>query len=339
MKKILTIALLLLGFSSISYAQQEPQFTQYMFNRLSYNPGYAGASGSMCGMLMYRNQWLGLKLDAPAPQSGMEAGKTPTAYMFSFDSPVKFLHGGLGVSVYQEELGYHTNLSAALDYAFRIYWGAGTLAAGFEGSLYSIKFNTKALVGPDDLPGLVDQTVAASQDPVISGATGDKDMMFDASVGLYYQVPGAYYFGFSVKDILAASSSVFNYSNARTIYIMGGMEYVLPTNPSFKIKPNAQIKLADFSTYQIDLGCLLDYRNAFWGGLNYRMFDAISLMGGLNWHKLKFGVAYDFTTSKLGGGFKLGRSAGTAELYLQYCFRIIIPQKPPSIYRNTRYLL
>ena len=205
MKKILTIALLLLGFSSISYAQQEPQFTQYMFNRLSYNPGYAGASGSMCGMLMYRNQWLGLKLDAPAPQSGMEAGKTPTAYMFSFDSPVKFLHGGLGVSVYQEELGYHTNLSAALDYAFRIYWGAGTLAAGFEGSLYSIKFNTKALVGSDDLPGLVDQTVAASQDPVISGATGDKDMMFDASVGLYYQVPGAYYFGFSVKDILAAN--------------------------------------------------------------------------------------------------------------------------------------
>lgn len=336
MKKILTIALLLFGFSSISIAQQEPQFTQYMFNRLTYNPGVAGASGSMCAMLMYRNQWLGLKLDSPEP--GKDPGSTPTAYMFSFDSPVKFLHGGIGLSVYQESLGYHTNLSASFDYAFRLYWGPGNLAAGFEADLYSMKFDKNQLVGSSDYPGQIDQPVGGSSDPLLSGSGKDADMLFDASVGLYYQVPGAYYFGISVKDLLAAESPTYKYNNARTLYLMGGFEYVIPANPSFKIKPSALIKTSDFSVFVADFGCLLDYRNAFWGGVNYRITDAFSVMGGFNWQKLRLGISYDLTTSQL-GGYKLGRSVGSAELYLQYCFRIIIPQKPPSIYRNTRYLL
>lgn len=341
MKKFLTITLLLFGFSSISIAQQEPQFTQYMLNRLSYNPGVAGASGSMCGMLMYRNQWLGLKLDAPEP--GGTSGKTPTDYMFSFDSPVKFLHGGIGLSVYQEEVGYHSNLSAALDYAFRMYWGPGNLAAGIEASLYNMKFKTSDLQGPDDLSGHSGVSGTSTNDPAINNA-GESDMLIDMSVGLFYQVPGSYYIGASVKDLLAAKSSVFNYANARTLYIMGGYEYYIPANPSFKLKPGILLKAADFNIFAYEASCLLDYRNAFWGGINMRgginklNLDAVSLLGGFNWHKLKLGIAYDLTISAL-GGYKYGRSVGTAELYLQYCFRIIIPQKPPSIYRNTRYLL
>lgn len=342
MKKILTITLLLFGFSSISIAQQEPQFTQYMLNRLSYNPGAAGASGSMCAMLMYRNQWLGLKLDAPEP--GLSGASTPTAYMFSFDSPVKILHGGIGLSAYQEQVGYHTNMALAFNYAFRMFWGPGNLAAGIEGELYNLSFDADKLRGETDLTGLSGQMSSGSSDPLINAASKGASM-FDMSVGLFYQVPGSYYIGASVKDILGAKCDELNYSNARTLYLMGGFEYYIPANPSFKVKPGAMIKTADFGVYGFDLSCLLDYRNAFWGGVNVRgglnklNTDAISLIGGLNWHKLKLGVAYDLTTSRLGAGYKQGRSVGTAELYLQYCFRIIIPQKPPSSYRNTRYLL
>ena len=91
-KKNISILLLILGFSFVGYSQQEIQFSQYMFNRLAVNPGYAGSSGSMCGSIMYRGQWLGLRLDAPTP--GGDPGSLPTDYLFSFDSPVKILHGG-----------------------------------------------------------------------------------------------------------------------------------------------------------------------------------------------------------------------------------------------------
>lgn len=334
MKKILTIVLLLFGFSSISVAQQEPQFTQYMLNRLSYNPGVAGASGSMCAMLMYRNQWLGLKLDTPEP--GQDQAQTPTDYMFSFDSPVKFLHGGIGLNLYNEGVGYHTNTSMSFDYAFRMFWGPGNLAAGVGAELYNTTFNTGALFGPDDLPGLSGQMSSGSTDPTVGGAA-NSDMWFDMAVGLYYQVPGSYYVGLSVKDMLAAKSDVFSYQNARTLYLMGGYEYYIPASPSFKIKPSFLLKTADFSVFAFDASLILDYRNAFWGGVNYRSTDAFSVLGGFNWNKLKVGLAYDLTTSRL-GGYKPGRSVGTLELYLQYCFRIIIPQKPPSVYRGTRIL-
>ena len=335
MKKILVISLLMLGFSSIGSAQQEPQFTQHMLDKLAYNPGYAGSSGSMCAMLMYRNQWLGLKLDSPV--AGIDAGSTPTNFMFSFDSPVKFLHGGIGLQFNADAIGYHKNMSGAFAYAFRMYWGPGNLAAGVEANFNSITFNSDQLVGSDDLSGSILDNNTSSSDPALN-TSADADFLFDMSVGIFYQVPGTYYVGLSAKNLLASKSDNLNYQNVRSLYLMGGYDFVMPMNPSFKLKPSVLLKTANFSVFQADVGCLLDYRNTFWGGLNYRVFDAISIIAGVNWQKLKFSVAYDFTTSKL-GTFKPGRSMGSLEFYLQYCFKVIIPQKPPSIYRNTRYLL
>ena len=85
----LSLFVIALVFSCVAMAQ-EPQFSQYMFNRMSYNPGYAGSSGSICAALMYRNQWLGLHLDAP--NANAKAGSTPQDVLFTFDMPVKFLH-------------------------------------------------------------------------------------------------------------------------------------------------------------------------------------------------------------------------------------------------------
>src|SRR5574344_870414 len=133
--KIISLALMILGFSCVSVAQMESQFSQYMFNRLSYNPAYAGSTGSMCAAVMYRTQWIGLQIDPPA--EGYDAGSTPTNYLFTFDSPVKILHGGLGLTIASEKIGYHDAMSASLDYAFRIFWGPGNLAAAAEVNLYN----------------------------------------------------------------------------------------------------------------------------------------------------------------------------------------------------------
>jgi type IX secretion system PorP/SprF family membrane protein len=333
-KKNISIFLLILGFSCVGYAQQEVQFSQYMFNRLAINPAYAGSSGSMCASLMYRGQWLGLRLDSPTP--GGDAGKKPTNYLFSFDSPVKILHGGLGLTLYADQIGYNSTIAGSFDYAFRIYWGPGNLSAGIEGNFYNIT-RKAGLFGPDDLPGNTNEIPTSSTDPALNNEE-ISDFLIDASLGVYYQVPGSYYFGFSVKNMLGTHSDVLNFETSRVIYFLGGYEFVIPSNPSFRLKPSLLARTANFSVFQFDASCLLEYQNLIWGGVNYRFQDAVSFLAGFNWSKMKIGIAYDLTTSKL-GVYKSGFSFGSIEAYLRYCFRIVVPPKLPSVYQNTRYLL
>ncbi|MBQ0016178.1 MAG: type IX secretion system membrane protein PorP/SprF [Bacteroidales bacterium] len=335
--KIVIIALFVGGLFCSLQAQQEVQFTQYMFNRLTYNPAYAGSHGAICASLMYRSQWMGLQLDNPTKD--ISAGSVPTDYLFSVDLPIKVLHGGVGLTVLGEKLGYHNNIGINLDYAFRIYWGRGTLAAAIEANVFNSNFEYSQLVGSDDLTGDFSNPVTgSSSDPLLSSREDASSMLFDLSTGIYYQVPGTYYLGLSIKNLLGSKSEVLNYTNVRTIYLMGGYDYVLPFHPSFKLKPSLLAKTTQFTSWQLDLSCLLEYQNEFWLGAAYRIDDAVSILGGVNWEKLRVGLAYDLTTSKL-GTFKSGRSKGTLELYLRYCFKIIIPHEEPSVYRNTRYLL
>ena len=86
-----------------------------MFNRLSYNPAYAGSSGAISFTLLYNKQWLGLTLQSPVPN--VKPGVTPTNYLFSFDMPVSWLHGGIGLLFNSQSLGYHTNNTINIDYA------------------------------------------------------------------------------------------------------------------------------------------------------------------------------------------------------------------------------
>ena len=314
----LSLFVIALVFSCVAMAQ-EPQFSQYMFNRMSYNPGYAGSSGSICAALMYRNQWLGLHLDAP--NANAKAGSTPQDVLFTFDMPVKFLHGGLGLNVVKDMIGYHDNISASLDYAFRMFWGEGNLSAGAEVSLMSSKLDKASIIAEDP------------NDPVLA-RLGESATLIDAGVGIYYQVPGKYYVGVSVKNLLGAHSDEIMFTNARTAYAMGGFEYVPSSAPSVRIKPSALLKTANLSYFQADLTCLIDYRNAFWGGLGYRVQDAVYALAGIHWKKLQVGVSYDFTTSRL-GAYKFGRSMGSIELYMKFCFKVVVPRKPNTSYGNT----
>ena len=321
-------------FVSSVVAQNEGQYTHFMFNRLSYNPAYAGSSCNISGTVLYRSQWLGLTLQAPT--SDGDAGSKPSDILFTFDMPVSWLHGGIGLNFTSEKIGYHDNTAIGLDYAFRIFWGAGTLAAGVEASLLSCAFKTSSLIGPDDLPGNPTAGAGGSSDPLVSNQDAS-DFLIDMSTGLYYQVPGLYYIGLSAKNLLAAKSDKINIHNTRTFYLIGGYEYTFPYNPSFKIKPSALIKSGNFSTFQADLACLLDYENIFWAGLSYRPADAVNFLAGVNFAKImQVGVAYDLTTSKL--GFGSGRSFGSVEFYINAAFQITIPKRPPTVSGNTLYL-
>jgi len=327
-------------FLSFAVAQNEGQYSHFMFNQLSYNPAYAGSQGALSFSVLYNNQWMGLNLQAPTPE--LEAGVTPTNYLASFDMPVTFLHGGIGLLFNSESIGYHNNTTINIDYAFRIYWGRGNLAAGIEANLYNFSFNTENLRGMDDLTGDPGNPVGSSGDPTVNGQA-NSEFMLDFATGLYYQVPGEYYLSLSVKNLLASHSETLQWRNARTLYLMGGYEYAFPYNPSFKLKPHVMAKTADFSVFQAEASLLLDYESLFWGGLGYRLGDAVIFLAGVNWNFsnlnwLRVGVSYDLTTSQLGFA-KTGRSFGSLEVFLNGTFRIIVPDRPPTVSRTTRFLL
>lgn len=340
MRKTASIFVVLVLFLGVGNAQNEGQYSHFMFNQLSYNPAYAGVSGALSFSALYNNQWMGLDLQAPV--AGLAAGTTPTNYLASIDLPVNFLHGGLGLTFNNESIGYYQNTTIAVDYAFRIYWGRGTLAAGIEADLYNFSFNTENLRGFDDLPGLPGQGAGSSGDPLVH-EQAPSEFMVDVSTGLYYQVPSEYYVGLSVKNLLASHSSQIEYTNPRTVYLIAGYEYAFPYNPSIKLKPSLMAKTVDFSIYQAEAALILDYESAFWGGLGYRIGEAFTFLAGVNWNFanlnwLRVGVAYDLTTSSY-GGFKSGRSLGSLEVFVNGTFRIITPKRPPTSSRTTRFLL
>lgn len=331
LKKKLSFLAIMVVFAccSILQAQQEPQFSQYMFNRLSYNPGYAGSNGAICFTGFYRNQWMGLNLtDAKGDKTGASGGETMN---LSFDMPVRFLHGGIGATVISDKIGFWNNLHAKIDYAFRIQFPRGNLAIGIEAQLFNSSLDMSKLIGADQFTE--DDQITSSNDPVLADPTKQEDFLFDLGAGIYYQIPGQLYIGLSSSKLMQTASTKLKWDNRRFYYILAGYEWTVPAYPSLRVLSSALLK-TDFSSksaYQLDASALLEWEHKFWGGITYRVQDAIIILGGIAFGDFKVGVSYDIPTSRIST-----QSAGSLELFARFCFKIENPPKPPTIYRNTR---
>src|ERR1700728_2512013 len=113
MKKIITsVALVAMGLAA--QAQQDAQFSQNFFTKLNTNPGYAGISQAYCGSLIYRDQWLNLP-------------GNPTTIAFNGDAYLPMIGGGAGLTVYDDKLGFQSNLEVKLSYSYHLILGPGVL--------------------------------------------------------------------------------------------------------------------------------------------------------------------------------------------------------------------
>lgn len=321
--KILFLLISIVGIIHTVRGQQEAQFSQFMFNTMAINPGYAGANGAICMNAFARQQWMGFK-DPDGTST------SPQTLLFSIDAPVKFLHGGLGAVISKDKLGYEDNTNVRLAYAYRTPLGNGFLGIGLEAAFLDKKIDFTKFVAID--PG----------DPVLNGKAKESEFFTDYAFGVYYNQPGKFYLGlsalnlsepkgFDYKDI--NNNSKLSFSLKRTYFLQGGYEYVFPSNPSFQLDPHILVK-TDFVSAQYDIAAILKYENRFWGGLSYRVQDAATVLLGVNWMNFKFGYSYDITTSSMGGS---GKSSGSHEIFVRYCFTIEIPKVYKS-YKNTRYL-
>ncbi len=320
----LTILPLFFSFCLVGtmQGQQEPNFSQYMFYGLAYNPAVAGNDNAVSITGADRIQWTGF---------GKENGDqvAPRTYFLSADMPIRVLKGGVGLVIMNDALGHENTIGVKLGYAYQRKMGFGKLGIGAQ-----VEFNNKNIDFSKLKP--------ANDDPLLNQLTGKQsDMLIDFSLGIFYRVPDSYYFGISGVHLvqthgkpLAENSQGAGLSIKldRTIFINGGYELSFPRNPDLLFVPSAIIE-TNLSTFRFDVDALLKYKEAFWGGVGYRLGESVIILLGVQYKDFKIGYSYDINVNRLA----LPVFGGTHEIMLNYRFKLELDKGRKS-YKNTRFL-
>jgi type IX secretion system PorP/SprF family membrane protein len=316
--------------TSFASAQQDPHFSQYMFNKLFMNPAYAGIRQAACFSFIGRQQWAGFD---GSPRSAVLSGDLVLPEDWS---------GGVGFTALYDKLGFEDNAQYTVSFSHHFYIPRNKnrtifdiLSVGIDAGVFSKR------VGPEGSEQWV-ATTNWMNDQSIPGLL--KKSTADFGFGLWYQ---------SRKMFLGASSSHLTtqlinegpqtlsnnvahdrqYQMARHYFLTGGMVlnqlHTWEFHPSFLIKSDATIT-------SFDLSCIALYQQKFWMGVEYRVQDAIIPMIGFQNPMskigrpdffdggMKIGFAYDYTLSNL-----KNYNSGTFELFANYCV--------PIVYKTTRW--
>ncbi len=310
---VLIIACILLRISL--QAQQEAHFTQFMFNKLSFNPAYAGSSEYASISALHRSQWVGLE-------------GAPTSQVVNFQTPMKNKRVGLGMTVMHDQIGPSTSWSYQLKYSYGFPIANGRLAIGLQGSLrnYRVKW---------------DKTKAIQQGDAVLSSDPTNRMLPNFGMGIYFQ-NRKFFVGASLPNILKGDLSFYEGEEYNTdfsqekqhFYFMGGL--ILPIGNATMFKPAFLVKYTENAPASVDLNASLIFVEKFWVGATYRMggdqftklgesLDAI-VQYQLS-QNIRAGVAYDFTLSKM-----RAYNSGTFEVVLDYYF-----MKQNQILTNPRF--
>ena len=289
-------------------AQQTSNITHYMFMNMAYNPGAAGSYEGINVTGLVRQQWIGFK--------DYNGGNTaPQTLFLTIDSPLKFLHGGLGGTIISDNLGPLNTTQLNLAYAYRTELGDGVFSAGLQLNLLNSKLNADKLEPTVPLTNI-----------------GKSDFVVDGALGFQYKIPDKYYVGLSCINFMQTQlKKIGPFGNRRTYDLTGGYNWALPGLPAYELQPSAFIT-TDLAEYSFSLSAILLYNKKFWGGLEYRLQDAVSFLVGFNIKAFKVGISYDASTSKTSR-----YQDGTVEVMINYSFKIQT-EKFRKSYKNTRFL-
>ncbi|HTA62178.1 MAG TPA: type IX secretion system membrane protein PorP/SprF [Bacteroidia bacterium] len=331
MKKISTLLFAAsLGLSSLSFAQQDPQFTQFMFCKQAYNPAVVGTNGSICFDALFRQQWVSFP---GAPKTGL----------FGFNMNAG--NFGVGLTVMNDQIGFQNTTMARIAGAYHIHIGpAGILSIGVDAGIFQSKING-AYIAPQTLN---DPSIPNNNNPTGPGSPNLNKMSPDFGGGIYYTIPNKLYIGVSSThlgaEILTGGSNHVSsggntptytgyqlaYDVARHYYIMAGYTFDLASGRD-ALQPNVLVK-TDAASTQLDVNLTYMYKKMIGLGVSYRLQDAVAPMVV---YKSPFGLraalSYDLTTSKI-----KGYSSGTWEISLGYCMKPKDKAKTQSHW-NTRF--
>jgi len=285
------LVLVFMFFSAVGFAQQDAQYTQYMYNTININPAYAGSRGALSIFGLYRTQWVGLD-GAPETSS------------FSVNTPLSNSNLGLGVSLVNDKIGptNENTISADLSYTvptsetFKLSFGIKA-----TGNLFSLDVNK---LQPEH-----------QGDPQFQ----DLNSKFSPNVGagVYYHSDKAYV-GLSVPNFIETNRYDDNetaiFKDKINYYLIAG--YVFDLDPYIKFKPAVMTKMVEGSPLQVDLSANFMFNDKFVAGLAYRWSAALSAMAGFQvTDGLFIGYSYDRETTRLNN-----YNSGSHEIFLRFEF-------------------
>ena len=212
MKKIFTtLTVALAAFTSVSFAQQDPQFTQFMHHKLIYNPGYAGTSQAICSNVLYRQQWVNFP------------GAPKTAAV-SVDLPIGQLPIAAGLNVMNDQIGFSKTLFVRGALAYNRPIGPGILGIGADVGILQQQFNGNWIT-PDG-SAVRDASIPDYTSGNGAGITnaGLNKTSVDVGFGAFYGIANKMYVGLSTTHITAQDLKVsdsLQYKVARHYYLIG----------------------------------------------------------------------------------------------------------------------
>ncbi|MES2545284.1 MAG: type IX secretion system membrane protein PorP/SprF [Bacteroidota bacterium] len=277
MNKIVSLSLLLFIISFDVSAQQDPHYTQYMYNMNVINPAYAGSKENLSFGLLYRKQWI-------------EIEDAPKTFSLSGSAPIG-KNVGLGLSIISDKLGpvEENNLYGDFSYTLKL-GGEHKLAFGIKAGLTFQKIGLNSEIAPT-LPDINDDAFAEDTN----------NANFNIGTGVFYYT-NKYYVAFSIPNLLKTAHLDYNgikYGNEIQHYFLTG-GYVFDLNQNVKFKPFTMIKSAFNAPTSLDVSANFLFYNKFEAGATYRLDDSFGAM--VNYAvspSLRIGYAYDHIISDL----------------------------------------
>lgn len=299
MKLISTFLILLLlgAFAQEGKTQQDFQYTQFMFNKLNFNPAYAGTKQVWCLSGIYRKQWFGID-------------RAPQTATLNVHGAVANKRVGLGLSVSYDEIGFSNRIATETSYSYLIPFKKdnGFLSFGLRAGVYynQTRWDEADLIDAGD--NAIPQSVTSRLIP-------------NFGAGVYYQ-SDKWYMGFSVPHIfenrgdlnIAASNGGVEPDFTQHYYGMGG--FTAPMSKDVQIQFNTLAKYVVNSPLSLDLNISFVFVKRVLFGVTYRVGDSIDAL--FQWQvtsQLSIAAAYDFGTTKL-----QQYNSGSIEAMISYCF-------------------
>ncbi len=287
--KILFLALILSGF--VSNAQQDAQYTQYMYNTINVNPAYAGSRGVMSIFGLHRTQWVGLD-------------GAPVTNTLSINAPIKDTKLGIGISLVNDKIGPTTQNDISADVSYIIKTSETyNLSFGIKASanLFNLDKNKLNIYDPNEL-------VLMNLDNYFTPNFG---------AGIYLHSDRSY-LGLSVPNLFTSKrysdNDIQMYTQKMNLYLIGG--YVFDLSSNLKFKPSFLGKVVDGAPLQVDLSGNFLFNEKFVLGVAWRWSAAASLMAGFHISDQMFiGYGYDLETTELNN-----YNSGSHELFLRFEF-------------------
>jgi type IX secretion system PorP/SprF family membrane protein len=285
-RSFLHLAAICLLYSCV-WGQQDPTYSQYLFNKLVLNPAYAGSTGELSARLMARWQWVGFT----------NAPKTQT---FSMHVPTPDERQGFGLNFVSDRWGHTQSILFQAAYAYRIPMGGGNLALGLDFGFKNLKVN---------------QTDIAFQDvdPIFGGVNASTTHLV-AGPGVYFQ-NDFFYAGVSMPDILPHNLGSLYAGDAdgkAPLHFYGMAGGAIPAGEAVKIRPSALVRVTGGLPLGVDLGLGAMFKDRILAGGIWRPGNAMVFqLQAYVTPKVQIGYAYDMTLKEI-----RGYSSGSHEIML-----------------------